>query len=257
MHEDYASAHFNKGIAHNTLSETLEAIQSFTKSLDLNPNDDRVRYLLGGTLLSHAKSLLNSNYVEAEEYLLRAMNHIEDSIENIDAKNPRALHLRCEIGNALQYDDMENLCYCNAALDANREEASTHIDEDVTLNLLGIISKQMLEYNDAIKYFSQGLKVNSESYEILINMASVYSDTGNYELANTYFKQAEALDIADPFLRAYLLANKGWLMEKQELRLAARQLYTQAISLSQPNPHPQIITNLSNIDRYCEINPCE
>ena len=96
MHEDYASAHLNKGIVHNTLGETLEAIQSFTKSLDLNPNDDRVRYLLGGALLSHAKSLLNSNYVEAEECLHRAMTHVDDSIENIDATNPRALHLRCE-----------------------------------------------------------------------------------------------------------------------------------------------------------------
>ena len=101
MHEDYASAHFNKGIAHNTLGETLEAIQSFTKSLDLNPNDDRVRYLLGGALLSHAKSLLNSNKTEAEDYLLRAMDHPGDSTGVFDDKIPRLKHLYCEIGNAL------------------------------------------------------------------------------------------------------------------------------------------------------------
>ena len=54
-----------------------------------------------GSSSYHAKPLLNSNYVEAEECLHRAMTHVDDSIENIDATNPRALHLRCEkIGNA-------------------------------------------------------------------------------------------------------------------------------------------------------------
>ena len=49
-----------------------------------------------GSSSYHAKPLLNSNYVEAEECLHRAMTHVDDSIENIDATNPRALHLRCE-----------------------------------------------------------------------------------------------------------------------------------------------------------------
>jgi len=257
LHDEYPSAHFNKGIAHNNLGETVEAIQSFTKSLEQNPNDGRIRLLLGGALLSHAKSLLNDNQVEAEEHLLQALKHVNDSIENVDAKNPRTLHLRCEIGNALSYDGKDSIRYCVSALDANRKTASNNIDEDVTLNLLGIISKQMLEFDAAIEYFSQGLKANPESYDILINLASIHSDTGNYKEAKGYFEQAEKLDLADPSLRAYLLANKGWLVEKQGMRLDARKMYAEAIDLSQPNPHPQIVTNLRNIERYCEVNHCE
>ena len=259
LHDDYASAHFNKGIAHDNLGETLQAIDSFTRSLDLNPSNERVRQLLGGVLLSQAKHLLNNvDTAEAEVYLLRAMSHVDDSIENIDASDPRALHLRCEIGNALEYDAEVNLRYCNAALKANRKEIQNRrIVEDVTYNLLGIISKQLGKYDDAVHFLSQGLGVNAESYDILINLATIHADINNYELATTYFEQAETLDITDPFIKSFLFANKGWLMEKQGLRLSAQKHYTEAIDLSQPNPHPQIVTNLYNIERYCESNHCE
>ena len=256
LHKEYASTHFNKGIAHSSLGETLEAIEAFTNGLAFNPNDDRIRHLLGGALLSRAKALQPASK-EAEEYLSRAMIHINDSIAN-DAKNPSALHLRCEIGNLLGYEAKENLHFCMSALNANRENlvSLSILDEDVTLNLLGVITKNMLLHTEAIEYFSQGLEVNPESYDLLVNLASIHSDTGNHVRANIYFEQAEALNIDNPLLRAYLLANKGWDKEKQGLRLAARDLYQQAIQLSEPHPHPQFVTNLHNIDRYCEVSQC-
>ena len=53
-------------------------------------------------MYAYAKSLLNEgNGVRAKEYMLDAIKHVDDSIENIDATNPRALHLRCDLGNAL------------------------------------------------------------------------------------------------------------------------------------------------------------
>ena len=191
LHKDYFSVHFNKGKAHENLGEALQAIESFAKSLALNPNDNRVRSLLGGVLLTHAKSLSNA---EAVEYLLQAIKHVDDSIANIDAEDPRTLHLHCEIGNALGYDAEVNLQYCHAALGANSEKITNSNNEDVTLNLLGIISKEIGKHDDAIQYFDKGMAVNAESYDLLINIAYLHTDMDNYDLAKAYFEKAENLD---------------------------------------------------------------
>ena len=260
LHKAYAAAHFNKGIAHTNLHPPNHwgAIEAFTDSLALNPNDERVRPLLGSAMLSYAKSLMSTDASEAEQYLSRAMHHINDSIAH-GSKNPRTLHLRCELGDLLGYKAQENLSFCTSALNTNGEKWAPvdRVDADVTLNLLGVISKKMQQHTAAIKYFSRGLDKNPQSYDLLVNLATTHSDTGNHELANIYFEQAEALDIKTPLLRAYLFANKGWDMEKQGMRLAAYNLYQQAINLSQPHPHPQFVANLHNIEQYCKVSKCE
>ena len=58
------------------------------------------------------------------------MDHPGDSTGVFDDKIPRLKHLYCEIGNALQCDDMENLHCCTVTLDANRGKKSTNIDKD-------------------------------------------------------------------------------------------------------------------------------
>ena len=145
----------------------------------------------------------------------------------------------------------------NRARKSNNGHEEEWIEEDVTFNLLGIISRQLGKNEDAVEYFMKGLELNKSSYDILVNLASIHGDMNNFELANTFFDKAEALNITDPTLQGYLLANKGWMHENQGLRLAARKYYIDAINMTQPNSHPQIITNLQNIDRYCEVNHCE
>ena len=87
-----------------------------------------------------------------------------------------------------------NLQYCHAALGANSEKITNSINEDVTLNLLGIISKEIGKHDDAIQYFDKGMAVNAESYDLLINIASLHTDMDNYDLAKAYFEKAENLD---------------------------------------------------------------
>ena len=238
LHEDYPAALLNKGLAHESLGEMEKAIGSFSKTLSLNPGDGRVRPLLAGALLSHAKAL--GNHSDAKEYLLKAMDSIENSF---DAKNPKALYLRCEIGNALGYDAEENLQYCEAALFANHEKSIATIAEDVVLNTMGIIANSIGRSSDALRYFEKGYQMNKKSFDILVNLASLHTDLENFDLANKFFEQAESLDIIDP---ALLLGNWGWGFEKQGNKASACEMYTRAIELSQPNPHPQIVTNARN-----------
>ena len=240
MHGDYPAAHFNKGLAHESLGEIEEAIRSLSKTLSLNPGDGRVRPLLAGALLSHSKTLGNNS--DAKGYLLKAMDSIENSF---DAKNPKALYLRCEIGNALGYDAEENLQYCEAALFANHEKSIATITEDAVLNTMGIIANSIGRSSDALRYFEKGYQMNKKSFDILVNLASLHTDLENFELANTFFEQAESLDIIDA-VTALLLGNRGWAFEKQGNKASACEMYTRAIELSQPNPHPQIVTNARN-----------
>lgn len=254
LHDDYASAHFNLGLARLNLGQTLGAIESFTKSLSLNPSDGRVRHLLGGAILSHAKDLLAKGDVsEARNRLTQAKNHVDFFIEQFDATDSRANLIRCEIGRLLGHDAKLTSRYCEAALDA---PSKTKTDVAIAYNLLGIFAKQAGHYSDAADYFQSGLEADGHSLDLHLNLASTLTDMHEYERAHKYFQQAETIPLSDPLLKSYLLANKGWLFEVRGLRSQARDLYAEAVDLSQPNTHPQIVANLRNIEQYCLRNDC-
>ena len=258
--DSYFLAHLNEGIRLESAGDTLAAIESFNKSLELHPHDNRVKLMLANSMLSHAKK--EGNTESAKSYMRQALSYIDDYIDNGDGrKNPRALHFRCELGDNLGYPSDVNTGFCLSAIEANRDLKSKNgsdvgMAEDLTFNILGLISRKNGFIDEAVEYFLEGLEVNQHSFDILVNLAAVYGDTKQFELAGVYYKRAEALDVS-PDLKAFLFANKGWMMEIMGLQLAARQYYINAINITHPNTHHQIILNFRNIEKYCQAHHCQ
>ena len=174
---------------------------------------------------------------------------------------PRAYYLRCVLGQYVGHPDNINVAYCKDALETNRSLESNdeftgfRIIEDVVINSVGVLLKRLGNEAEAIDHFEKGLIMNPISSDIMVNLASVYSDQGRYDLATEYFNRAERL-IVDPAVRSLLMTNRGFSMEKQGHLLDAKAIYEEAIDIAGGNPHPQLILNLQNLEKYCYHNTC-
>lgn len=245
-------------LAYSNIGQYKDAIQSYSNALEVNPNKLDTRVLLSDALFKHVME--NSNADDSIEIATQALEHIDLCIEHGSRKYPRSYYLRCELGRFVGESDDINFQYCKAAIEANQVWKSDDVPaiflvlEDVVLHTIGQMFKEAGNTIEATEYFSQGLAINPNSVDLLVNLASIYSDQTEYALATEYFNRAESV-VSDPQVRSLLMTNRGWTMEKQGFHLAAMQIYNDAINIA-PNPHPQLKLNLDNIERYCEQNLC-
>eukprot|EP00804_Cyclotella_cryptica_P018614 CCRYP_011415-RA/>CCRYP_011415-RA protein AED:0.21 eAED:0.21 QI:4399/1/1/1/0.33/0.28/7/233/939 len=258
LYDQYESAHFNLGIAYSNTGRFKDAMKSFKKSLALHPRSNQTRVLLVNAMNNYL--LENSRADDSQETAKEALDEIDLFIEESEQKYARPYYLRCALGKFLGHSPKINIQYCKNAVEANRLLKSFQgpmsflVAEDVVLNMIGLMLKDTGNDEEAIEYFLQGLNANPNSPDILVNLASIYSEKKDYKLATYYFDQAEEL-ISDPQVKSLLMTNKGFSMEKQGYHLTAMAIYKEAINIATA-PHPQLLVNLQNIQIYCEQNTC-
>jgi tetratricopeptide (TPR) repeat protein len=200
----------------------------------------------------------NGHADDAKHIAVEALEHIDFVIESSTQPYPRAYYLRCLLGHFLEIDSVN---YCIHAVATNRslkeagELVMFQIAEDVVLNTIGIMLKEQGDFSNAVEYLFDGLAINPTSSDIMINLAAIYSAHGMHGIATEYYDRAERL-IADPAIRSLLMTNRGFSLEKQGFHLAARDIYKEAIGIAGSSPHPQLVLNLENIERYCQQNEC-
>lgn len=207
----------------------------------------------------HAKELFHSDVEASRRYMIEA-NSLLDIL--VDSKNLQALQLRCEIvSNVVEYSKVAESA-CLEAIRIGTEHMSKNealhqnIALDTTFNTLGLIFRQAGRNDEAVKYFLEGLEGNPNNFDILLNLGAVYVDKGQFDLAKAaYDKAEEALPGTSADLKAFLYVNKGWMLENMNQKLDAMRFYRLAIML-QSTPHPQMVTNLRNIEEFCEKNTC-
>ena len=202
----------------------------------------------------------NGEAKDAYELALEALDNL-DLVIRQNTPHPRAYYLRCVLGQYVGHHDNVNVVFCKDALEMNRSLkpndgfAGFLVIEDVVINSIGVLLKRLGHEAEAIDYFEQGLIINPISSDIMINLASVYSNQERYDLATEYFNRAERL-IVDPAVRSLLMTNRGFSMEKQGYLLDAKAIYEEAIDIAGGNPHPQLILNLENLEKHCYHNVC-
>ena len=258
MH-DYGAAHFNLGISYQNLGRFRDSLESFEKSLALSPNH-RTRILLASAANNYLREHGSADE-HAYEIATDSLDHIDFVIENSSIAYPRAYYLRCLLGQLLGYPNFVNVKFCKDALLANqsvqsREEMTgCFVIEDVVLNTIGLLHKEDGNDDEAIEYFTEGLNINPMSSDIMVNLGSIYSAHEKYGLSEECFQRAERL-ITHPASRSLLMTNRGFSLEKQGYHLAAKSVYEEAIGIAGSSPHPQLLLNLENIERYCRNNAC-
>jgi len=92
--------------------------------------------------------------------------------------------------------------------------------------------------------YEKGLVVNPDCFEILVNAGGLFTDTRDDDRAIAMYNKAIKLQPNSPAL----IANIGWLTELQGKLEEARESYIRSLDLLKPETHPQIISNLKNVE---------
>ena len=77
-----------------------------------------------------------------------------------------------------------------------------------------------------------------------MNAGGLFTDIRGDNMAISYYNRAIKLQPNSPAL----IANIGWLTELQGKLEEARDNYIRSLDLLKPETHPQIMSNLQNVD---------
>ena len=114
----------------------------------------------------------------------------------------------------------------------------------VTVKIAALVLRSLGKFDDAAEMYRLGLEANPDCFELVVNAGGLYGDLGLHEEAMAYYSKALQLNPESP----ELVTNIGWLLELKGHLVEARQHYVRALELLGDYPHPQIVSNLKNIE---------
>jgi tetratricopeptide (TPR) repeat protein len=150
-----------------------------------------------------------------------------------------------------QYDKAEH--FYQMLMTETKSFASNPTEQAKLYSDLGTIYMDKRLYFQALEYFQQSLKYNSDSAECYGNLGLVYQELGKHDQALENLHRAIELDrnANVPSQKvAIQLNNLGTVLYKQSKFEQARQNYEQALKLRLeclPSTHPDIAQSHSNI----------
>ena len=230
----------------------IYALSALEKILEIAPDDIEALYRLG----KHWES--QGSRDQAVKYYARLLEHTTEYPE-----------LNYYI--ALYYYELEN--FANATLYAKQAAASSSIHIDTAKGLvrlllelnhlseteqllqllllkeprnadlyqsLGDISYEKADFRQALIFYQQAVKLNSNDYHTLFNLANSHFGLGNFQDAVSYYQKALRLDANDRICHF----NLGNALFKTENFQEAADHYNRAISLGLVSP--EIFFNLGN-----------
>ena len=104
-------------------------------------------------------------------------------------------------------------------LDAIEDELKTQEARERLSNQLGMLYRDIEDFDNALKYYDRALELNDKPFDkiaIVTNIANVYADQNQYEIAVNYLLQYydEVLKIETSSIKATYLDNLGYFQSK-------------------------------------------
>lgn len=248
----------NLGLVHNALFEFAEALHFFNLAIRCNPNIPETHNNRGNALkglqkideanMAYEKAIaLRPNYAEAlsnQGVLLLEEGKIDKAIvlfKNAVQANPQFAIAYNNLGNAftqLEYYDDAFQCF-ERALQINPNYL------DACLNF-GNSLKKCKQYEVAIDCYQHALKIDAEYAKTFFLLGEVYYDTGDCELAKTYYAKSLELHPAD--IEAHIALAIAQIPKvatsAEELR-ESRTAFTKQLEFLQEIPQQSIDPTLS------------
>ena len=163
-----------KGVSYDELEDYEKAIKCYNKALEINPNDEKVWNNLGNS------SCAIGDYKNALECYIKAL---EINSNLTVAQNNKKLVL-----DVLEYD--EAIKSYDRALEINPKDEKVWNNKGMTLSELG-------DHENAIKCYNKALEINPNDEKYLTNKGISLYELGNCENALECFDKALEIDSSD------------------------------------------------------------
>ncbi len=167
LEDNVAEFYYSLGVSYLMLSDIEEAKKALLKSTEIEPNDpDSLAFLGYAYLLEH-------DYQKSSETLQKAL---EIAPDNFLAKSHSAKYYyhmkKYEVAKEFLVDIIEQ------------------VQDDETVNMLGICHLELKEYDKALGLFFKLLKYYPKNHILLTNLARCEFETGKIEEAKEHVRQA-------------------------------------------------------------------
>ena len=181
MKEELRKEYFEKAFKLHNAGKIPEALNFYGKILKENPDDCEILNLVG------ISNMQQRNYDEAEKYVLKA----------ISVKNVRYF-----------YEILANIYYeqklYKKALDTRLEEEKIFgLNFELAFGL-GLIYKNLLDFENSEKYYLEALKLNPLSRDTYYNLANLYTLFHKPELAKDHYIKCIELNPEDREAKYFL-----------------------------------------------------
>jgi len=257
----YPSAVLNRGLAKRHLDRHVDALAGF----ELCYAQDEADPSSGAPYAAKCHLYAGQQFMTfAEEYervgdvgapalaaiYVRAASELDAALA-LGSRMPLLHHCRGSVAYA-QGDYPRASHHLNAALVENRNLRTGDtgrwgedlVREPATLNMLGLAYREVGQIGAALSAFEEGLALSPNDHSMLSNAASLAADQGDIPTASRYYEAA--IRAAPQSLE--VLNNYGYFNEQAGRLPEALALYRRAAAMMLPDVHPQIQTNIMNVE---------
>ncbi len=201
-----ALAAFNEGNAHLKAGRYNEAVNSFKKSIELDPLNAQVYYNLGYAYLKLR------NDAEAQEAFLKAVKYNANytaaylALGNLAERMKKDKDALSYYRKAIDLNDKEAKAFCgigNIHLRNNRfKEAETYYQQAISIDSsyfdawmgIGRAQKEQGKLDTALESFNKASEINKKDPKTFLFIAEIYNKNGKYQLALESVEKSIALD---------------------------------------------------------------
>ncbi len=178
--------------------ELHEGIEGFLKNLSAHKKFKEIfgEFTFGDTDLATNLEFMKSMITAQEEEIVQKVQKDEEAAEaqrlEIDReKQAQQEKMRNKIEQAIVFIDQENL---PPALDIIKESEEIRGGIVLHYNTLGMQSREIKNYTEAVKNYSKAITISSEDENLLYNIARVYFEEGKRDKAEEFLDKALKLN---------------------------------------------------------------
>lgn len=124
------------------------------------------------------------------------------------------------------------------------------LNDSEIYNQLGLTYQKMEKHEAALKVWGEGIRALPRAFELWANAAALHANRGEYVKAMELYAEAVEIEPNSPSM----INNIGWLSELQGNLHDAATYYRRAHELQAPNTHPQILTNIRNVEERLKLS---
>lgn len=246
-HPTFRSAQYNRGLVRHRRGARLAAIFDFSSVLDSDSADPKAHTYLGQELWLVSRQTLGLPRELTQALLADADFHLARG----DPTLPASYFARASVAfDAGDYQTAHDLAFLVIDANVRADDASLRVLPGTAYNVAALAKRQLGDDAAAGDIFEAGLALDPECFDLLSNAASLFADKHDFRTAASMFQRALQLSPHDPAL----LNNVGYFEESQGHLQEALAFYRQAQTLYLPSHHPQIDTNVRNVQRRIELS---
>eukprot|EP00635_Sarcinochrysidales_sp_CCMP3193_P012345 CAMPEP_0118911112 /NCGR_PEP_ID=MMETSP1166-20130328/12950_1 /TAXON_ID=1104430 /ORGANISM="Chrysoreinhardia sp, Strain CCMP3193" /LENGTH=370 /DNA_ID=CAMNT_0006850589 /DNA_START=1340 /DNA_END=2452 /DNA_ORIENTATION=+ len=255
VHPNFSSAMFNRALLRRLEERHMAAIYEFNRALSIET--DHLLYAYVGLelwLLVRNGSCMNCGHrnlghMVRTVILSQAGQHLLKGQSSLPLASCALASVAFDLGDYTRAGTLAERALIQLSA-ADNMRAETGMARGSMYNILGLAWRARGDDAAALGAFMAGLKLNPACFELLANAASLYADNGNDTQAVSHFELALRMEP----MSAELISNYGYFYEQHDQFQSAFALYKQAQQTFWPARHPQIETNLLNLEKKLAIN---